>query len=98
MKDAASMSCTSIPYPWPWNLAHTNNENGAYKQSSMEKSSQVALYLIFFLHHMDLDLDLEKSSQIMEKREDWGFESENQPLTAFHQIQGQNLSLENDRF
>jgi hypothetical protein len=46
-----------------------------------KKSSQVALDLISLLH-MDLDLDLEKRHQIMEKREDWGFESENQPLAV----------------
>jgi hypothetical protein len=59
-----------------------NSENGAYKQSSMEKRRRVALDMIFALLHMDLDLDLEKHNQIMEKREDWGIESENQPLAV----------------
>jgi hypothetical protein len=47
---------------------HKNSENGAYKQSSMEKSSRVTLDLIFSLLRMDLDLDLEKSNQIMGKK------------------------------
>jgi hypothetical protein len=48
----------------------------------MEKSSRVALDLIFSLLHMDLDLDLEKSNQIIEKERIEGIESENQPLVV----------------
>jgi hypothetical protein len=59
----------------------------------MEKSSRVALDLIFSLLRMDLDLDLEKSNQIMEKKERIeGLRARINVLGCpLQQIQGQNL-------
>ena len=69
------------------------SENGAYKQSR-EKSSQVALDLIFSMLHMDLDLDLEKKQPNHGKeRRLRGLERESTSYNApLQQIHGQNLS------
>jgi hypothetical protein len=79
---------------------HTNSENGAYEQSSMEKSSRVALDLIFSLLRMDLDLDLEKSNQIIEKKERIeGLRARINVLGCpFNKFKGKISSLENGHF
>jgi hypothetical protein len=68
--DPTSISCTSIPVYDREHLAHTNNENVAYKHNSTEKRQpRSSRFDDSSLLQIDLDLDLEKKAPKSWKRE-----------------------------